>query len=70
MSSMQELLGGLDTGTGRRRRIGVLICLAIAVVVGVVGSAFRIADLGQRADANAARDFAEREFGGGNSLGV
>lgn len=53
-----------------QRRIAVLACAAVALLVGSVGSIARIVELGDRAEANGARDWAEREFGGGNSLGA
>lgn len=48
----------------------MLVSTAAALVVGVVGVVERIVELGSRAGANAARDWAERELGGGNSLGA
>lgn len=48
----------------------MLVLVTISVVAGSVGAVQRISSLGERAGDNAARDWAEREFGGGNALGA
>jgi hypothetical protein len=51
-------------------RLGVALCVAVASVFGV-GYFVRAVDrLGDDAARNAAANFDDREFGGGNSLGV
>lgn len=48
----------------------MLACASIALVAGVLGTLDGIVEQGERARENARRDWAEREFGGGNSLGA
>lgn len=52
------------------RRWVVVVLAGICALVGTVGAFARVQELGERAGANAARDWAEREIGGGNALGV
>jgi hypothetical protein len=71
MSSPRELAEDVDLrSSDGRRRAAVLGCAALALVAGVLGTLDRIVEQGDRAGENARRDWAEREFGGGNSLGV
>lgn len=58
------------THLARDRRTVAAACVAIALLVGGISGLQRIGELDDRARANAARDFAEREFAGGNSIGA
>jgi len=51
-------------------RLGVLLCTALALVVGLVYFAKAVDTLGDRARTNAAQNFDDREFAGGNALVV
>lgn len=49
-------------------RLGVVLCVAVAVVFGVVYLVRAVDRLGDDATRNAASNFDDREFAGGNSL--
>jgi hypothetical protein len=51
-------------------RVGVAACVCAAVALGLVYLVYAVDDLGERASANAAANYDDREFGGGNSLVV
>lgn len=51
-------------------RSGVIACVVIAVVLGLVYFARGVDRLGDTADVNAAANYDDREFAGGNSLVV
>jgi hypothetical protein len=51
-------------------RIGVALCVAVAVALGLVYFVKAIDRLGEDASGNASANFDDREFGGGNSLAV
>ena len=51
-------------------RLAVVLCLAVAVAVGLVYFAKAVDKLGDDAKANASANFGDREFAGGNPLGV
>ena len=51
-------------------RLGVVLCVAAALCFGLVYFVQAIRQLGDVADRNAALNFDDREFGGGNSLVV
>jgi hypothetical protein len=51
-------------------RFGVAACLAVVVAMGLVYFAKAVDRLGDDAALNAALSFDDREFGGGNALGV
>jgi hypothetical protein len=56
--------------TERLVRVGVVVCICIAAVFGVVYLVRAVDQLDDEARANAAENFDDREFGGGNSLGA
>jgi hypothetical protein len=71
MSSLGELAEGIDLrSSDGRRRAAVVACASAALVVGVLGAVDGLLEQGERAGENARRDWAEREFGGANSLGA
>ena len=51
-------------------RFGVAACIAVAVVLGLVYFMRAVDRLGDDARRNAAANYDDREFGGGNALGV
>jgi hypothetical protein len=51
-------------------RLGVTACVAVTVVVGLVYYVRAVDRLGSEASRNAAANYDDREFGGGNSLRV
>jgi hypothetical protein len=51
-------------------RLGVALCVGVALALGVVYFVHALDRLGDDAGANAAANFDDREFGGGNSLAV
>ena len=51
-------------------RLGVILCVAVALVLGAVYLVRAIDRLGDEASRNAALNFDDREFAGGNSLVV
>ena len=51
-------------------RFGVALCVAVAVVLGVVYGVRAIDRLGDEAAANATENYDDREIGGGNSIVV
>jgi hypothetical protein len=54
--------------TERLVRVGVVVCICIAAVFGVVYLVRAVDRLDDTARTNAAENFDDREFGGGNSL--
>lgn len=52
----------------RAARLGVIGCVIVAVVLGVVYLIRAVDDLDSAAARNAAANFDDREFGGGNSI--
>jgi hypothetical protein len=55
---------------GSQTRIGVAVCVAIAVVLGLVYFVRTVDRLGDVARSNSSLNFDDREFAGGNSLVV
>lgn len=51
-------------------RLGVAACIAVMVVLGLVYFVRAVDRLGDDASRNAAANYDDREFGGGNTLGV
>ncbi len=49
-------------------RVGVAACVCVAVVLGVVYLVRAVDELGEQARVNAAANYDDREFAGGNSL--
>ena len=49
-------------------RVGVAACVCVAVVLGVVYLVRAVDELGEQASVNAAANYDDREFAGGNSL--
>jgi len=67
------LLRRVDTRAEQSRRVvrlGVALCVALAAVFGLVYTAQAVERLQEKAQENAALNYDDREFGGGNSLGV
>jgi hypothetical protein len=52
----------------RAARLGVIVCVIVAAVLGVVYFVKAFDELGDAATTNAAMNFDDREFGGGNSI--
>jgi hypothetical protein len=52
----------------RVARVGVVACVAVAVALGAVYFVRAVDQLGETASTNAALNFDDREFAGGNSL--
>jgi hypothetical protein len=54
----------------RAARAGVVLCVAVAIAFGLVYFVRTVDRLGDTADSNAAANYDDREFAGGNSLVV
>ena len=55
-------------GTVGMRRLGVLFCVAVVLVAAVIRYPAAISDANDTIAHNAGLDYADREFGGGNSV--
>ena len=69
---LRAFLARVDPRSGRHGlvRLGVASCVALAVVLGVVYGIRAVDRLGDEAEVNAAENYDDREFGGGNSIVV
>ena len=67
---LRAFLARVDPRSGRHGlvRLGVASCVALAVVLGVVYGIRAVDRLGDGAEVNAAENYDDREFGGGNSI--
>lgn len=73
LATIRGVLGDIDPRTEWPRgfvRFGVVACVALVMVLGLVYFAKAVDRLGADASRNAAANYDDRAFGGGNALGV
>jgi hypothetical protein len=70
LSAWRDRVNPLEEWPHGAARFGVVCCVALSVVLGLVYAVQAIHHLGDGADRNAALNYDDREFGGGNSLVV